>query len=77
MAYPILADPAGHVGRAYGARTTPHMYVIDKAGVLVYDGAIDDQKTSGNYVDGALNAVLAGQKVARPKTSPYGCSVKY
>ena len=76
LAYPILHDPDGKVGTAYDAKTTPHMYVIDKAGKLVYDGAIDD-KGSTNYVDDAVKAVLAGQPVKKNKTKAYGCSVKY
>jgi peroxiredoxin len=74
--YPILQDPEGTVGREYGARTTPHMYVIDKQGILVYAGAIDD-KHDKNYVAVALDDVLAGREVGTPKTQPYGCSVKY
>jgi peroxiredoxin len=76
LAYPILHDRDGKVGRAYGAVTTPHMYVIDKKGNLAYTGAIDD-KADKNYVADALKDVLAGQKVAKPKTKPYGCTVKY
>lgn len=81
----VLLDPAGTVGRLYGARTTPHMYVVDKAGTLVYMGGIDDQptadpeslKTAKNYVVEALADVKAGRPVAEPVTRPYGCSVKY
>jgi hypothetical protein len=81
----ILMDPTGVVGRAYGARTTPHMYVIDRRGEIVYNGAIDDRPTPNpaslrgarNYVSEALDAVLAGRRVATPRTQPYGCSVKY
>jgi peroxiredoxin len=76
LAYPILHDADGKVGRAYAAATTPHMYVIDKKGILVYTGAIDDRKDK-NYVSAALEAVLAGREVAASKTKPYGCSVKY
>lgn len=76
LKYPILHDPDGTVGRMYGARTTPHMYVIDKQGVLVYVGAIDD-KGDKNYVAMALDDVLAGREVGTPRTQPYGCSVKY
>jgi peroxiredoxin len=76
IAYPILHDPDGKVGHMYGAKTTPHMFVIDKKGVLVYDGAIDDQGKA-NYVAAALDAVLAGKPVENAKTKPYGCGVKY
>ena len=81
----FLLDPAGKVGRAYDARTTPHMYVVDKAGKLVYMGAIDDKPTSdAGDIRGAKNLVLAavadvraGRPVAQPVSKPYGCSVKY
>ena len=81
----VLLDPKGTVGRAYDARTTPHMFVIDKAGKLVYMGGIDDKptsdpdslKTARNYVTAALADVKAGRPVAQPATRPYGCSVKY
>jgi peroxiredoxin len=81
----VLLDPKGTVGRLYDARTTPHMYVIDKAGTLVYRGAIDDKptanhadvKTARNYVREALAAVEAGKPVAVAATRAYGCSVKY
>lgn len=76
LAYPILMDTDGEVGRAYGAKTTPHMFVVDKTGNLVYDGAIDD-KASTNYVANALEDVLAGKTVRKSKTEPYGCGVKY
>ena len=80
--YPILDDHAGTVGRAYGAKTTPHMFVIDKHGQLAYEGAIDDDPAGRkekplNYVDQALTELLAGKAVSVPKTKPYGCSVKY
>jgi len=74
--YPILNDPDGKVGRAYGATNTPHMFVIDKEGKLAYEGAIDDQGKT-NYVAAAIDSVLAGKPVAKPVTRPYGCSVKY
>lgn len=78
--YAILMDNDGKVGKAYGAKTTPHMYVINK-GTLVYAGGIDsgDSKTPGdrNYVAEALDAVLAGKPVATSTTKPFGCSVKY
>ena len=81
----VLLDPNGDVGRAYEAQTTPHMYVIDKTGVLRYMGAIDDQPTTEaatiakarNYVREALAAVKTGAKIAETATDPYGCSVKY
>ncbi len=76
LAYPILHDKKGKVGRMYGAKTTPHMYIIDKKGKLVYNGAIDDRDKT-NYVEEALKALLAEKKIAKPRTEPYGCSVKY
>lgn len=80
--YPVLADFDGKVGKSYGAKTTLHMFVINKDGTLVYDGAIDNEKekTGGetiNFVDQALKQVLAGQTVATSKTTPYGCKIKY
>jgi peroxiredoxin len=82
--WPILVDQDGKVGHAYGAATTPHMFIIDKEGKVVYDGAIDDDprgnKAAGertNYVAQALDEVLAGKAVSTPETKPYGCSVKY
>ncbi|WP_088286274.1 thioredoxin family protein [Ideonella sp. A 288] len=80
-----LMDADGKVGRAYGARTTPHMYVIDPKGTLVYVGAIDskptaraaDIATATNHVTQALADTLAGKAVATPVTQAYGCSVKY
>jgi peroxiredoxin len=87
MEHPILRDESGIVGRAYGATNTPNMFVIDKNGVLVYAGAIDNSPdgegeapTGGslvNYVDAALEDVAAGRAVKTPVTKPYGCSVKY
>ncbi len=78
-----LQDPDGDVGRMYGAKTTPHMFVIDPEGTLIYDGAIDDQprgadasKTT-NYVVAALDASMAGKPVEVAATKSYGCSVKY
>ena len=77
---PILSDADGKVGKAFGARTTPHMFIIDKAGKIVYDGAIDNQ-TSGdehvNYVAKALDELLSGKPISTSRTNPYGCSVKY
>lgn len=81
----LILDPNGTVGRAYDAKTTPHMYVIDKAGKLVYMGGIDDKPSSDpaslkgakNYVTAALADVKAGRAVAQAATRPYGCGVKY
>ncbi len=79
-----LLDPQGQVGRAYGARTTPHMFVINPAGSLVYAGAIDDTEGSDkqgvpvrNHVLAALTEMKAGQPVSVATSRPYGCSVKY
>ncbi len=82
LPYPVLDDSSGKVGRMYGAKTTPHMYVINKKGVLVYNGAIDsdsngNQDDPTNYVAQAIEDLLAGRDVQVPKTQPYGCSVKY
>jgi peroxiredoxin len=80
---PILIDADGTIGKIYGAKTTPHMFVIDANGVVVYQGAIDDDprgsKGEGttNYVAAALDETLAGKKVSTAETQPYGCSVKY
>jgi len=81
----ILMDEDGTVGKAYGAKTTPHMYVINEEGEIVYQGAIDDKRStnpdhipdSTNYVRQALDAVLADEEVEVTRTNPYGCSVKY
>lgn len=81
----VLLDPEGSVGRLYGAKTTPHMYVIDAKGTLVYMGGIDDRATADpadiagarNYVRAALAEVKAGRPVTDAATRPYGCSVKY
>jgi hypothetical protein len=81
----VILDPSGTIGHAYGARTTPHMFIIDKSGTLVYMGGIDDKPTTDvadiptakNYVRLALAAVKAGKSVQDPVTRPYGCSVKY
>ncbi|MGP8260184.1 MAG: redoxin domain-containing protein [Acidobacteriaceae bacterium] len=80
-----LLDPTGAIGHLYDARTTPHIFVIDPSGKIVYQGAIDDQPTpdpaslkiADNYVNDALNAAMAGKPVAFTVTKPYGCSVKY
>jgi hypothetical protein len=74
-------DQTGKVGRLYGAKTTPHMYVINPEGVLVYQGAIDNNRSTSvgadNYVRAALASVKSGQPVAKKVSEPYGCSVKY
>jgi peroxiredoxin len=82
--FPILIDSDGKVGRAYGAKTTPHCFVIDKNGMLAYAGAIDNDPKNEkagsqkeNYVREAIDSLLAGKKVAMAETKPYGCSVKY
>ena len=80
-----LMDSDSKVARAYGARTTPHMYIVDPQGKLVYAGAIDskptanpaDIKTATNYVTQALGEAMAGKAVSRASTQAYGCSVKY
>ncbi len=80
-----LMDGDGKVGRAYGARTTPHMYIVDAKGTLVYAGGIDDKpssnpadtKTARNHVSAALADIAAGRPVAQAATRPYGCSIKY
>jgi hypothetical protein len=81
----VLLDEKGVVGQMYGATNTPHMYIVDKAGVLIYAGAIDDRPTTrradvqgaNNYVRAALEHVTAGQPVKTPVTRAYGCTVKY
>jgi peroxiredoxin len=83
----VLFDPEGGVGKMYGAKTTPHMYVIDDQGVLRYQGAIDDAGGIGfmnknlleanNYVKNALTEIQGGQAVSTRVSKPYGCSVKY
>lgn len=82
LPYTILVDQSGDVGHLYGAATTPHMYVIDGSGTLVYIGAIDDDPRGSsdsptNYVAAALDQVLDGEAISTPETKPYGCSVKY
>lgn len=80
-----ILDPTGTIGRAYEAKTTPHMYVIDPTGRLIYEGAIDDHPTtdvsdvpkSKNYVSAALTEAMDGEPIAINHTRPYGCSVKY
>lgn len=81
----VLLDPEGIVGRAYDARTTPHMFIVNPDGILIYAGAIDDKPTADsrdipsakNYVRAALENAMAGQPIEVPTTKPYGCSVKY
>lgn len=80
-----LLDPTGVMGRAYGARTSPHMFIINGQGVVVYQGAIDDRPSARpaslegatNYVRAALADIEAGRAVQTSDTTPYGCSVKY
>ncbi len=81
----VILDPAGKMGRAYGARTTPHMYIIDPSGKLVYMGGIDsitsanpaDIPRATQHVRMALKELAADKPVSTPVTKPYGCSVKY
>lgn len=81
----LLLDPDGTVGKEYGAKTTPHMYVIDPEGELVYAGGIDDKPSTDaadiaaarNHVDQALAEALAGKPITVASSTPYGCSVKY
>ena len=87
LGHPVLLDESGTVGKAYGATNTPHLYVIDPKGVLVYAGAIDNSPdgekgspqggTLVNYVDAALEDLAAGRAVKTSQTKAYGCSVKY
>ena len=81
----ILLDANGKVGRTYGAKTTPHMFVINPEGILIYAGAIDDKPSvepadvagAHNYVQYALHEAMGGKPLTSPKTDSYGCSVKY
>ena len=81
----VLLDPKGDMGRLYAAKTTPHMYIIDPQGTLIYNGAIDDRPTADqsdvagarNYVSQALQEATAGKPVSTASTTPYGCTVKY
>jgi peroxiredoxin len=81
----VLMDPGGSLGHLYGAKTTPHMFIIDPNGALIYNGAIDDHSSSDqrdiakskNYVSAALQEAMAGKPVTESATLPYGCSVKY
>jgi len=80
-----LLDTAGTAGRAYGARTTPHMFIVDPKGTLIYAGGIDDTPstdqadiaTAKNFVSKALDEALAGKPVTTASSQAYGCSVKY
>ena len=80
-----LVDATSATGRAYGAKTTPHMFVVGPDGKLIYSGAVDDRRSSNpadakaanNYVRAALTEALAGKPVTVASTTPYGCSVKY
>jgi peroxiredoxin len=80
-----LLDPSGEIGHLYDAKTSPHMFVINPQGAVIYDGAIDDKPTTDlddvpgaiNYVSRALQQSMAGKPVEAPATRPYGCSVKY
>ena len=80
---PILLDTDGKVGKLYGAKTTPHLFIVDAAGQIVYQGAIDNAPLGKkpekyiNYVDQALSELTAAKTVTTQKTKPYGCSVKY
>src|SRR5881409_973454 len=81
----LLLDPEGNAGRAYGAKNTPNMVIVNPEGKIIYRGAIDSKATpnpadipnSTNYVKAALDQSLSGKSVATPETKPYGCSVKY
>src|SRR5579883_1162180 len=80
--YPVLNDASGKVGHAYGAKTTPHMFVVGKDGTILFDGGIDDDKSGKkdrrtNYVEKALDEILSGKKVSTPHADTYGCSVKF
>jgi peroxiredoxin len=85
LSYPVLLDKDGKVGKWYGAKTTPDMFIIDTQGKIVYRGAIDnaplakkpEKEAYVNYVEKALNELQAGKSVSMPLTKPYGCSVKY
>jgi peroxiredoxin len=79
-----IDDSSGDIGHAYGMKTTPHAFVVDKDGKLAYDGAMDDQpnpfhdpRTAKNYLRNAVEELLAGKPVSTPKTKPYGCAVHY
>jgi hypothetical protein len=78
----VLLDESGTVGRAYGAKTTPHMFIITPGGMVAYNGAIDSDRSADklgetNYVAAALKEMAAEKEVSTAETQPYGCSVKY
>jgi peroxiredoxin len=80
--FPILFDENGMTGKAYDAKTTPHMYIINQAGVLVYQGALDDSPLGRGskripYIENALDSLKKGNPISVPKSKAYGCSVKY
>jgi peroxiredoxin len=85
VSHPILDDSKGVVGKAYGAQTTPHIFIIDTGGSIVYNGAFDNAPLGKipegaqyvNYLDKALGELTAGKAVTTAETKPYGCSVKY
>ena len=86
-AYPtaVLLDPSGEVGQKYGAKTTPHIFILNPEGKVIYAGAIDNLRSTNpadcakadNYVRETLDAAMAGKPVPHPSTQPYGCGVKY
>jgi hypothetical protein len=81
----VLLDPSGAVGHLYDAKTTPHMFIVNSQGTLIYNGAIDDRPTTDlsdingakNHVSASLQEATSGKPVSNPTTRPYGCSVKY
>lgn len=84
ISYPVLYDESGATGHAYGARTTPHMFIVDPQGKIAYNGAIDDDPSGRkpkaqrvNYVGNGLNSERTGGKPDPAATKPYGCTVKY
>jgi peroxiredoxin len=85
VSHPILNDSSGTIGKAYGAQTTPHTFIVDAGGSIVYSGAFDNAPLGKipegaqyvNYINKALTELTAGKAVSTPETKPYGCSVKY
>jgi peroxiredoxin len=81
----VLMDPKGDIGRAFGAKVTPHMFVIDPKGTVIYAGAIDDKRTANaadvkganNYVVAALTEARGGKPISTPTSTAYGCTIKY